>query len=60
MAGPCVSIILPVYNEDGNIAPDESAAAIMAALASGGMAPPDAQGRPPLVFRFDRAEANEL
>ena len=43
-------------NEDGNIAPDESAAAIMAALASGGMAPSDAQGRPPLVFRFDRAD----
>lgn len=43
-------------NEDGNIAPDESAAAIMAALAAGGMAPPDEQGPPPLVFRFDRAD----
>lgn len=42
-------------NEDGNVAPDESAAAIMAALASGGMAPPDAAA-PPLVFRFDRAD----
>jgi hypothetical protein len=42
-------------NEDGNITPDESAAAIMAALASGGMAPPDA-AQQTLVFRFDRAD----
>lgn len=43
-------------NEDGNIAPDESALAIMAALAaSGGAQPPDT-ANPSLVFRFDRAD----
>ena len=41
-------------NQDGNIAPDESAAAIMASLASGGVTPPEAP--PALVFRFDRAD----
>jgi hypothetical protein len=41
-------------NEDGNIAPDESAAAITASLANGGQMPPDAG--PALVFRFDRAD----
>src|SRR5262249_7844079 len=41
-------------NEDGNITPDESAAAIIAALAHGGTSPPDAP--PALVFRFDRAD----
>jgi hypothetical protein len=39
-------------NEDGNITPDESAAAIIATLANAG-APSDL---PPLVFRFDRAD----
>jgi hypothetical protein len=42
-------------NEDGAITPDESAAAIMAALASAAGAPPP-EGMPPLVFRFDRAD----
>ncbi|MER9830651.1 hypothetical protein NKJ51_20125 [Mesorhizobium sp. M0134] len=41
-------------NEDGTIAPDESAAAIMASLSRGGGAP-DAAG-PALIFRFDRAD----
>lgn len=41
-------------NEDGNIAPDESAAAIMAALANSGM--PTDGAPPPLTFRFDRAD----
>lgn len=40
-------------NEDGNIAPDESAAAIMAALSRGGA--PDGPA-PSLTFRFDRAD----
>ncbi|RWD07510.1 MAG: hypothetical protein EOS58_01735 [Mesorhizobium sp.] len=40
-------------NEDGNIAPDESAAAIMAALSRGGA--PDGPA-PALTFRFDRAD----
>ena len=40
-------------NEDGAIAPDESAAAIMASLANGGTPP---GGAPALVFRFDRAD----
>lgn len=43
-------------NADGNIAPDESALAIMAALAaSSGAQPPEAAGQG-LVFRFDRAD----
>ncbi len=43
-------------NEDGNIAPDESALAIMAAIAaSSGAQPPD-MANPSLVFRFDRAD----
>ena len=42
-------------NADGNIAPDESAAAIMAALANAGM-PTDGATAPPLTFRFDRAD----
>jgi hypothetical protein len=42
-------------NEDGDIAPDESAAAIMAALSAGGAPPADAAGQS-LVFRFDRAD----
>lgn len=43
-------------NADGNIAPDESALAIMAALAaSSGAQPPEAAGQGP-VFRFDRAD----
>ncbi|RVD48219.1 hypothetical protein EN746_24570, partial [Mesorhizobium sp. M8A.F.Ca.ET.023.02.2.1] len=41
-------------NEDGTIAPDESMAAIMAALSHGGMAPDGAA--PALTFRFDRAD----
>lgn len=41
-------------NEDGNIAPDESMAAIMASLARSGMAPDDTA--PALTFRFDRAD----
>src|SRR5262249_26209532 len=41
-------------NEDGNITPDESAAAIIASLANGGTSPPDAP--PALVFHFDRAD----
>lgn len=41
-------------NEDGNIAPDESAAAIIASLSNGGAATPGAP--PALVFRFDRAD----
>src|SRR5262245_5275536 len=41
-------------NEDGNITPDECAAAIIAALANGGTSPPDAP--PALGFRFDRAD----
>ena len=40
-------------NEDGNIAPDESAAAIMAALSHGSA--PDGPV-PSLTFRFDRAD----
>ncbi|WP_368905133.1 hypothetical protein [Taklimakanibacter lacteus] len=40
-------------NEDGNIAPEESAA-IIAALSNRAGAPPAAS--PPLVFRFDRAD----
>ncbi|TIS96894.1 MAG: hypothetical protein E5W87_28510, partial [Mesorhizobium sp.] len=40
-------------NEDGQIAPDESAAAIMASLPRGGA--PDAAA-PALTFRFDRAD----
>ncbi|RUW64995.1 MULTISPECIES: hypothetical protein [unclassified Mesorhizobium] len=40
-------------NEDGNIAPDESAAAIMAALSRSGA--PDGPA-PSLTFRFDRAD----
>ncbi|AZO11865.1 MULTISPECIES: hypothetical protein [unclassified Mesorhizobium] len=40
-------------DEDGNIAPDESAAAIMAALSRGGT--PDS-AVPSLTFRFDRAD----
>ncbi|AZO51397.1 MAG: hypothetical protein EOS54_28355 [Mesorhizobium sp.] len=40
-------------NEDGNIAPDESAAAIMAALSRGGA--PDGPA-PALTFRFDHAD----
>ena len=40
-------------NEDGNITPDESAAAIIASL-SNGTSPPDTP--PALVFRFDRAD----
>ncbi|MER9895360.1 hypothetical protein NKJ40_25345 [Mesorhizobium sp. M0119] len=39
-------------NEDGQIAPDESAAAIMASLSGTGGAPADAA----LAFRFDRAD----
>ncbi len=42
-------------NQDGNIGADESATAIMAALASGGMAPPS-DAPPSLTFRFDRAD----
>ncbi|MER8593864.1 hypothetical protein NKH33_19970 [Mesorhizobium sp. M1182] len=41
-------------NEDGTIAPDESAAAIMASLSRGGGAPDAAA--PALTFRFDRAD----
>lgn len=41
-------------NEDGMIAPDESAAAIMASLARGGGTPQAAEGG--LTFRFDRAD----
>ncbi|MER8762118.1 MULTISPECIES: hypothetical protein [unclassified Mesorhizobium] len=41
-------------NEDGTIAPDESAAAIMASLSRGGGAPDAAA--PALIFRFDRAD----
>ncbi|MER8477851.1 hypothetical protein [Mesorhizobium sp. M1163] len=41
-------------NEDGQIAPDESAAAIMASLSRGGGAPDAAA--PALTFRFDRAD----
>ncbi|CCV15796.1 hypothetical protein [Mesorhizobium sp. STM 4661] len=41
-------------NEDGAIAPDESAAAIMAALAQGSITTGDAA--PALTFRFDRAD----
>jgi hypothetical protein len=41
-------------NEDGQIAPDESAAAIMASLSRGGGAPDAAA--PALIFRFDRAD----
>jgi len=41
-------------NEDGNIAPDESIAAIMASLARGSIALGD--GAPGLAFRFDRAD----
>ncbi|RJT39287.1 hypothetical protein D3227_13890 [Mesorhizobium waimense] len=41
-------------NEDGQIAPDESALTIMAALARGGAAPDGAA--PTLTFRFDRAD----
>ena len=41
-------------DEDGAIAPQESAAAIMAALARMAATPPDAGAR--LVFRFDRAD----
>jgi hypothetical protein len=40
-------------NEDGNLAPDESAAAIMAALSRGSA--PDGPA-PSLTFRFDRAD----
>ncbi|RWC09042.1 MAG: hypothetical protein EOS51_24910, partial [Mesorhizobium sp.] len=40
-------------NEDGQIAPDESAAAIMASLSRGGAPDPAA---PALTFRFDRAD----
>lgn len=40
-------------NEDGNIAADESASAIIAALANLGASPSEL---PPLVFRFDRAD----
>ena len=42
-------------DEDGRIAPQESAAAIMAALSNGGAVPPDMAGAA-LVFRFDRAD----
>lgn len=41
-------------NEDGAIAPDESAAAIMAALARGSITTGDTA--PALIFRFDRAD----
>lgn len=41
-------------NEDGQIAPDESAAAVMASLSRGGGAPDAAA--PALTFRFDRAD----
>lgn len=41
-------------NEDGQIAPDESAAAIMASLSRGGGVPDAAA--PALTFRFDRAD----
>ncbi len=41
-------------NEDGNIAPDESIAAIMAALSRGGISSDAAA--PSLAFRFDRAD----
>ncbi|RWA61569.1 MAG: hypothetical protein E5X49_31255 [Mesorhizobium sp.] len=41
-------------NEDGNIAPDESIAAIMASLSRGGVDASDAA--PSLAFRFDRAD----
>ncbi|MER8502102.1 hypothetical protein [Mesorhizobium sp. M0208] len=41
-------------NEDGQIAPDESAAAIMAFLSRGGGVPDAAA--PALTFRFDRAD----
>lgn len=41
-------------NEDGTIAPDESAAAIMASLSRGSGAPDAAA--PALTFRFDRAD----
>ncbi|MES0064300.1 hypothetical protein NKJ73_00500 [Mesorhizobium sp. M0074] len=41
-------------NEDGTIAPDESAAAIMASLSRGGGAPDAAA--PALIFRFDCAD----
>ncbi|PDQ21665.1 hypothetical protein CN311_08335 [Mesorhizobium sanjuanii] len=41
-------------NEDGAIAPDESGAAIMAALARGSITTGDAA--PALAFRFDRAD----
>ncbi|MER9925456.1 hypothetical protein NKJ84_21445 [Mesorhizobium sp. M0048] len=41
-------------NEDGQIAPDESAAAIMAVLSRGGGVPDAAA--PALTFRFDRAD----
>lgn len=41
-------------NEDGNISPEESASSIIAALANLGASPSDL---PPLVFRFDRADA---
>lgn len=43
-------------DEDGNIAPAESASAIIAGLAGGGMAQPADAPLPPLVFRFDRAD----
>ncbi|WFP65423.1 hypothetical protein [Mesorhizobium sp. WSM4904] len=41
-------------NEDGNIAPDESIAAIMASLSRGSVDPNDTA--PSLAFRFDRAD----
>jgi len=41
-------------NEDGTIAPDESMAAIMAALSRGGISQGDSA--PALTFRFDRAD----
>jgi hypothetical protein len=41
-------------NEDGAIAPDESAAAIMASLSRGGVTPDETA--PSLTFRFDRAD----
>jgi hypothetical protein len=41
-------------NEDGNIAFNESAAAIIASLSNSAVAPPGAP--PALVFRFDRAD----
>ncbi|MDX8481378.1 hypothetical protein RFN28_23380 [Mesorhizobium sp. VK24D] len=41
-------------NEDGNIAPDESFAAIMASLSRGSVDPNDTV--PSLTFRFDRAD----